>query len=122
VCLRTKTEDGGRAGAKLNYYWQWDKCTTFPNTMTPQGEFYDYSDNTQETGNDFTNPSAQKTIGYYNEVLGTWGPPGTGLIGTELNAPLLGTGVTNAPLTEALSTAQQTYFNFAYGRGKCTVE
>jgi hypothetical protein len=80
----------------------------------------DYATNTAETGNDFTNPALQTTITNYTDVLGVWGPPATGPVGSELNRTLTGNGTNGAPLTEALTTAQQTFFNFAFGNGTCT--
>ena len=124
VCMRTKQDAAaGQIGGKLCYYYNWSKCTTYPNTLTPQGEFYDYNpagaNNTHELGNDFTNPASQVTIANYTQVLGTWGPPGTGLVGSELNRPLTGNGTNGAPLSQALATAQQTFYNFAFGNGTC---
>jgi hypothetical protein len=56
----------------------------------------------------------------HEQVLGSWGPPGSGLIGTELNAPLIGTGNDGNPLSEAQASAQQKYFNYFSGTGSCT--
>jgi arylsulfatase A-like enzyme len=124
--LRTKLDaKAGIYGAKLAYYWQWGKCTTYPDSTAPDPEFYDYNPsttgNTSELGNDYhsTNPAVQATIAQYDQVLGTWGPPGSGLIASELNAPLVGTGLDGKPLSAALAAAQQTYFDFAFGKGVC---
>ena len=122
VCLRTKHDhSAGQIGAKLAFYWEWGACTTYPNSTPPDPEFYNYANNTREVGNDYytKNPTTKNIIAEYTTVLGTWGPPATGLIGTELNLPLLGNGTTGIPLSQVLITAQQNYFNFAFGKGKC---
>jgi hypothetical protein len=41
-------------------------------------------------------------------------------VGSELNRPLTGNGTNGAPLSQALTTAQQTFYNFAFGKGTCT--
>jgi hypothetical protein len=122
VCLRTKHDpSAGQIGAKLAFYWEWGQCTTYPNSTTPDPEFYNYANNTSEVGNDYytKNPVTQTTIAQYTQVLGSWGPPATGLIGTELNVPLVGKGTTGILLSQAQITAQQNYYNFAFGKGKC---
>ena len=43
----------------------------------------------------------------YLSALGSWGLPITGLIATELAAPLTGTGTDGNPLTQAQATARQ---------------
>jgi arylsulfatase A-like enzyme len=127
VCLRTKSDPGGGAiGAKLAFYYAWDACTIYPNATPPDPEFYDYNpsttNNTAETGNDFysNNPTTQQTIRNYIQVLGAFGPPGTGLIGGELNRPLAGTGTDGNPLTQAQQAAYQAFFTYTLGNGTCT--
>ena len=127
--MRTKNVPAnGVVGAKLAFYSQWGQCTTYPNAVPPQPEFYDYNplttNNTGETGNDYysQNPTTQATIGQYTQAFGSWGPPATGIIGSELNTPLVGTGTDGNPLTQAQATAQQAYFAFfanATGGGTC---
>jgi len=129
ACVRTKNDPAnGVVGAKLAFYSQWGQCTTYPNAVPPQPEFYDYNplttNNTGETGNDYysQNPTTQATIGQYTQAFGSWGPPATGIIGSELNTPLVGTGTDGNPLTQAQATAQQAYFAFfanATGGGTC---
>jgi arylsulfatase A-like enzyme len=111
VCMRTK----GPNGAKLAFYWEWSPCTTYPNSTPPDPEFYDYnSGNTSETGNDYfsTSTAVQKTISQYVKVLGSMAPPATGLIGSELTRPLIGTGTDGKPLSQAQAAAQQAYYAF----------
>ena len=72
---------------------------------------------TSELRNDYD--STDPTVQDYTQVLGSWGPPATGIIGTELNVPLTGRGTTGLLLSQALTTAQQNYYNFAFGKGKC---
>jgi len=57
----------------------------------------------------------------YQNILGTWGPPGTGIIGTELNAPLIGQGTDGKPLSQAQAAAQQAYIDCVSGSDACTV-
>jgi arylsulfatase A-like enzyme len=128
VCLRTSHDpNSATSGAKLAFYWEWAKCTTYPDSTPPESEFYDYAphttNNTSEMGNDITsqNAAVQSKIASYTQVLGSWEPPGAGLIGTELNAQLVGTGTDGKPLSQALLTAQKRYFNYAFGSGTCTV-
>jgi hypothetical protein len=89
-----------------------------PNATPPDGEFYDYNpattNNTSELGNDYFSKiqAVQIKIGQYAGVLGGWGPPSTGLIGSELAAPLVGTGTDGKPLSEALSAAQAAYLSY----------
>jgi len=119
VCLRTKTDPANvlQPGAKLGVYSAWGPCTTIPNSTPPDMEFYDYnpatSNNTREMGNDISsmNPATIATIAAYEAALGTWGPPATGLIGSELWAPLVGTGTDGNPLSQAQAAAQQAYVN-----------
>ena len=126
--LRTKAnaQDTGQPGAKLAIYSGWGNCTVIPDGTPPDYEFYDYnpatSHNIKELGNDYfsSNPTTMATITAYENALGNWGPPATGLIASELNAPLVGTGTDGNPLSEAQATARQNYFNYIYGAGKCT--
>lgn len=127
VCMRTKLDlNAGSIGAKLAFYWNWRNCTTYPNTAPPDPEFYDYNPqttgNTSELGNDYfsNNATILDTIAKYTQVLGAWGPPGSGLIGGELNPPLVGTGTDGQPLSQALAAAQQAYFDYASGPGTCS--
>jgi arylsulfatase A-like enzyme len=117
VCLRTKLDShAGQAGAKLAFYSEWSPCTTYPNATPPDPEFYDYNPrttgNTSELGNDYfsTNAAVQKTISHYAQAMGSLTPPATGLIGSELNPPLIGTGTDGNPLSQAQGAAQQAYF------------
>jgi arylsulfatase A-like enzyme len=113
VCLRT-------GAAKLAFYSDWNSCSVIPNSTPPDAEFYDYTTNSSEMGNDYQNPPYPATLSNHEQVLGSWGPPGSGLIGTELNAPLIGTGNDGNPLSEAQASAQQKYFNYFSGTGSCT--
>jgi len=128
VCLRTKANASNavQPGAKLAIYSEWASCSTIPDGTPPDYEFYDYNpattNNTGEMGNDYypsaTQSSAQiqitqATISQYLNALGSW-EPAAGLIGSELNAPLTGNG-----LSQAQQTARQTYFNYVYGTGAC---
>ncbi len=122
VCLRTKLNvSAGQIGAKLAFYSNWNACSVVPNSSAPNPEFYDYNpnttNNTSELGNDYFsgNPITQNTIAQYAQVLGGWGPPGSGLIGSELNAPLIGTGTDGNPLSQAQAAAQQAYFSYING-------
>lgn len=126
VCLRTKQDlNAGAIGAKLAFYSNWDPCSVYPNATPPDPEFYDYNpqtaNNTSEMGNDYysTDPTTQNTIAQYQQVLGSWGPPGSGVIATELNAPLIGTGTDGNPLSQAQAAARQAYFNSVSGAGVC---
>lgn len=129
VGLRTKANPNNpQPGAKLGVYSEWGECSVIPDSTPPDYEFYDYNPatggngNTMELGNDYfsTNQITQAAIGAYLSELGSWGSPGTGLIATELNAPLTGTGTDGNPLSEAQTTARQNYYNFMFGTGKCT--
>jgi len=117
VALRTKTNPANTAqpGAKYAVYSAWANCTTVPETNpAPEYEFYDYSatyNNTSEIGNNYPESSF---IPQYEAALGTWGPPATGLIASELNAPLVGNGTDGKPLSEAQATAEQAYIAFQY--------
>jgi len=72
-------------------------------------------------GNDYysNNSVVQTKIARYKQALGDWGTPSSGLIGSELAAPLVGTGTDGNPLTDAQSAAQSNYLNFIYGTGAC---
>jgi hypothetical protein len=126
VCLRTKQDlNAGQIGAKLAFYWEWAPCTTYPNSTPPDPEFYDYNpqttNNTSELGNDYFSAiaSVQKTIALYAQVIGTMVPPATGLIGSELNPPLIGKGTDGNPLSQAQAAAQEAYFHYLNG-SRCT--
>jgi arylsulfatase A-like enzyme len=125
VGFRTKLDQAqGAIGGKLAYYWEWGQCSILPNSTPPDGEFYDYNpattNNTSEMGNDFysKDTAVQTKIGQYTQVLGSWGSPSTGLIGSELSAPLVGTGTNGQPLSEALATAQAAYLSYI-SEGTC---
>lgn len=116
VCLRTKYNAASPSpGAKLAVYSHWPPNATCWDTTTPQEfEFYDYTKNQSELGNDYGGSTVAPG---YLSALGTWGPPptgmnGTGLIGSELNPPLVGTGTDGKPLSQAQATAQQAYLKF----------
>ncbi|MGO4884655.1 MAG: sulfatase-like hydrolase/transferase [Bryobacteraceae bacterium] len=125
--LRTKAEVKNKTqpGAKLGIYSAWGECSVIPDSTPPDYEFYDYNPatggNTKELGNDYysTNQTTQTTITNYLAALGSWGPPQTGLIASELNAPLVGTGTDGKPLTHAQNSARQNYYNYMFGKGKC---
>jgi arylsulfatase A-like enzyme len=126
TCLRTKLDlNAGAVGAKLAFYTDWAPCTTYPDSTPPDNEFYDYNpqttNNTAETGNDYysNNATTQATIAQYQQVLGSWGPPGTGLIASELNRPLIGVGTHGKPLSQTQAAARQAYFTFLYGSTGC---
>jgi arylsulfatase A-like enzyme len=122
TCMRTKQNaNEGVTGAKLAFYANWGSCATYPNSSTPQPEFYDYANNTAETGNDYysKNSTTQGTLKNYVDVLGSWGPPATGIIGSELNAQLTGTGTNGQPLSQAQTAAQQAYFSYLNGTSAC---
>jgi arylsulfatase A-like enzyme len=130
VGMRTKLNvNAGQIGAKLAFYSQWAPCTTYPNSVPPDPEFYDYNpattDNTMEMGNDYfsANPTTQNTIVEYTQAMGSLGPPSTGLIASELNRPLIGTGNDGNPLSQAQAAAQLAYVNYVNsvnGSGSCT--
>jgi arylsulfatase A-like enzyme len=126
VGFRTKLDlHSGAIGGKLAYYWEWGQCSTLPDSTPPDPEFYDYdpqtTNNTSEMGNDYYSNSAavQTKIAQYTQVLGSWGPPASGLIANELATPLVGTGTDGNPLSQALANAQLTYLNFINGAGVC---
>ena len=126
TCLRTKLDlNAGAIGAKWAFYSDWPACSTYPDATSPDPEFYDYNPqttgNTSETGNDYfvNNATTQQSIEQYQQVLGSWGPPGTGIIGNELSAPLIGTGTDGNPLSQAQAVAQQTYLSYLNG-SQCT--
>lgn len=127
VGLRTKANPSNTAqpGAKLGVYSEWGSCSVIPDATPQEFEFYDYnpdtSNNWKELGNDYfsTNQTTKNTIADYTSALGTWGPPATGLIASELDPPLVGTGTDGNPLSEAQATARQDYFNYIDGPGVC---
>jgi hypothetical protein len=129
VCLRTKADAGNpvQPGGKLAVYSEWASCSTVPDSTPPDYEFYDYNpltgNNDREMGNDYfsSNPATQATIAQYLAALGSWGPPGAGLIGGELNAPLVGTGTDGNPLSQAQAAGRQNYFDYVFGNGVCPV-
>jgi arylsulfatase A-like enzyme len=126
VCLRTKYNARNPSpGAKLGVYSHWAPNNTCWDTTTPQEfEFYDYNPQTtrngHEIGNDYysSNATTQTTIASYQAALGGWGPPpwgfnGSGLIASELDRPLVGTGTDGNPLTQAQAAAQQAFCSFS---------
>jgi hypothetical protein len=73
-------------------------------------EFYNYSTNTTETGNNYP---AGALWSKYLAALGSWGAPpwganSSGLIGSELDVPLVRAG-----LSQVQSTAQQAFCSFS---------
>jgi hypothetical protein len=126
VCLRTKADPSNplQPGAKLGVYSAWAPCTTIPDGTPPDYEFYDYNpattNNRREMGNDFfsSNPVTQASVSQHLNTLGTWSPS-SGLIASELNPPLTGTGTDGMPLAQAQTTARQNYFNAVFGAGFC---
>ena len=121
VCLRTKVDANASApGAKLAFYSDWNSCTTYPNANAPDCEFYDYTNNTSEMGNDYysSNSSTQNRIAQYRQVMGIFGPQSTGLMATELNRPLVGTGLDGAPLSQSQAAAKQAYYTYT-GSNSC---
>lgn len=136
VCLRTKYNPSSPSpGGKLAVYSYWAPNNTCWDGVTKQEyEFYDYNpattNNQKEMGNDYTsspsptyappnqsNPTTLATIQSYVAALGNWGPPpcgfnGTGLIASELDAPLTGNGTDGNPLTAAQAAAQQLYYKY----------
>ena len=128
VCLRGKGT--GTQSAKLAIYSEWASGTAYPDSTTPEYEFYDYSsvnNNTRELGNNYSadgataltgtaNPSLQSA---YLTALGSWGgwssPTTPGIVANELNAPLTGNGTDGKPLSQAQATAQQNYFTYMSG-------
>jgi len=128
VCMRTKLDlNAGAIGAKLAVYSEWAPCTTYPDATPPDMEFYDYNpvttNNAFEMGNDYysKNATTQQTITQYKQVMGTLAAQSTGLIGSELNRPLIGADAGGNPLSQAQAAAQQAYFSFASGTGACTL-
>jgi len=130
VCMRTKLNvSAGQIGAKLAFYSEWAPCTTYPSSTPPDPEFYDYNpqttNNAMEMGNDYysSNPTTQNTITQYTQAMGSLGAPSTGLIASELNRPLVGTGTDGNPLSQAQAAAQLAYVNYigaVNGSGSCT--
>jgi arylsulfatase A-like enzyme len=105
-----RTKSGAMPGGKLGVYSHWASCTTIPDGTPQDFEFYDYSTNTSELGNDYSADNI--TVQNYLSALGSWGPPATGLIAAELGKPLTGTGTDGQPLSQAQAAARQVYFNF----------
>jgi hypothetical protein len=108
LCLRTKTlESSPDTGAKYAVYSHWALCSTVPASTTPDYEFYDYTnlDNPGELGNNYssTNPATVALLAAFQAALGPWSGGTPGLIQTELNPALTGTGSDG---TTALSTVQ----------------
>jgi arylsulfatase A-like enzyme len=138
VCIRTKTTNGGNSGFKYAVYSNWASCTTTPSSNPQDFEYYDYQDsmaNRGEVGNNYSLNSPLQPPGPNNDTnskatlksiqgaLGTWGSPdgGTGVIGTELNATLVGTGTDGTSLRcVLLETARPAYFSYL-GQTTCTV-
>ncbi len=127
TCVRTKLNASqGAMGAKLAFYANWLACATYPDSSTPDWEFYDYNPstvaNTAEMGNNYSDTNNAKslaTLASYQQMLGSWGPPGTGLIASEINAPLIGKDAGGNSLSEAQAAAQQAYLIYANGAGQC---
>jgi hypothetical protein len=65
------------------------------------------------------NATTQNTIAQYTQAMGSLAPSSTGLIVSELNRPLIGTGTDGNPLSQAQAAAQQAYFNYVSGSGSC---
>jgi hypothetical protein len=109
----------------VGIYSEWGSCSVIPDSTPQEFEFYDYnpktSDNWKELDNDYfsANQTTKTTISDYLSGLGNWGPPATGLIASELDPPLVGTGTDGNPLSEAQATARQNYFSYIYGSGVC---
>jgi arylsulfatase A-like enzyme len=118
VCLRTKTDPTNttQPGAKLGVYSAWADCTVVPDSTPPDMEFYDYNpathNNTSELGNNYNTQDQDPFVAQYLAALGTWGPPATGLIGSELYKPLVGKGNGGVPLAQAQAKAQEAYYNY----------
>jgi len=126
LCIRGKLDlNEGAVGAKLASYSQWNPCTTYPGPSAPEWEFYDYnpatSNNTSELGNDYysNNATTQATIAKYTQALGSLGPTPSGISGSEVNAPLIGTGADGKPLSRAQAAARQAYFSYVNGSSTC---
>jgi hypothetical protein len=77
-----------KSGGKLGYYCHWAPSTTCWDGVTaPEYEFYNYSTNPQETGNQYP---TDMLAPQYLAALGSWGPApwgagGTGVINEELD-------------------------------------
>jgi hypothetical protein len=135
VCIRTKTTNGGNSGFKYAVYSNWASCTTYPSSNAPYYEYYDYQDsmaNRGEVGNNYylnsplpgqnSDQSSLDTLHDLQTQLGTWGSPdgGTMIIGTELNATVVGTGRDGTSLRcVLLETARPAYFVWL-GQTTCT--
>ena len=127
--MRTKLDvDAGQNGAKLAFYSEWAPCTTYPDSTPPDPEFYDY--NPQTTGNTMEGQRLFQHQCHHAEhhcgirqAMGTLGAPSTGLIASELNTPLIGTGTDGNPLSHAQAAAQLAYVNYMNsktGGSSCT--
>jgi arylsulfatase A-like enzyme len=119
LCLRTKLDlNAGQIGAKLAFYSQWAPGACYPGSLPQEPEFYDYNPqttgNTMELGNDYFsgNATTQNTIAQYTQAMGTLGAPSTGLMASELNPTLIGTGNDGNPLSQAQAAAQLAYLNY----------
>lgn len=109
IGLRTKSQ------GKLGYYCHWaPSATCWDGITAPEHEFYNLSTNPNELGNNYpSDPLAAD----YMAALGNWGPPpngvnATGLIGSELAAPL------SAALQPAQAAARQAFVKFVDPCGK----
>jgi hypothetical protein len=114
-----------------------DEIPTYPSSNTPNYEYYDYQDsmaNRGEFGNNYylnspltpratnTNKNSLLTLTNLETHLGTWGTVdgGTGIIASELNATLVGTGTGGTSLKcVLLETARPAYFVWL-GQTTCT--
>jgi len=125
ACLRGKT--GSSQPAKMAIYFEWAKCTTYPDGLAQDYEFYDYSapaNNTAEMGNDYSSKSPSPMQTAYMNAMGNWGgwsspTPGSGLIASELNAPLTGLSFGGTALSAAQAGGQRAYLNFTFGSSGC---
>ena len=122
VCMRGKLDlNEGAVGGKLAFYSQWSPCTTYPGPGAVEWDFYDYSNNASELGNDYSSndPATQAKIQQYTQALGTLEPQCTGLVSSELAASLVGIGTDSNPLSQAQASARQAYFNYVNGTNTC---
>jgi hypothetical protein len=123
VCMRTKSESSNpNTGAKYGLYSHWAPGSTTPDwSVSPNYEFYDYINkrNRRELGNDYLSPGSPTSalISKFRQALGNFGPPASGLLGTELNPPLIGTGSDGKPLSVAQQAARQAYLDFINSSG-----
>jgi len=63
-----------------------------------------------------------KLLHFGDHPLAEMGPPATGLIASELDRTLAGTGTEGNPLREAQAAARQNYCNYGSGTGTCTCQ